>query len=120
MYELKAYRGVMLHDNEECWKFLRGVDLSLYNWHEEFNEFWSKHSKIPKICALMGCFWPKYIMLELKNYRESKPCGTNDWCNILRKTQFHKWNEEFGKFSQAENRYFILENKMAELNPCKK
>ena len=36
------------------------------NWHEEFDEFWPKHSKISIICTLMGCFWPKYIMFELK------------------------------------------------------
>ena len=55
----------LCHDNEESCKNWRGIDLSVQNWHEKFNEFWPEHSKISKICALMGCFWPKY-MFELK------------------------------------------------------
>ena len=66
MYELKIYRGVMCHDNEEWCKNWRGIDLSVQNWLEEFDKFWPKHSKISKICTLMGFFWPKYVMLELK------------------------------------------------------
>ena len=71
MYELKIYRGVMCHDNEEWCKIWRGIDLSVQNWHEEFDEFWPEHSKISKICTLMGCFWPKYIMFELKKVQRS-------------------------------------------------
>ena len=63
--KLKIYRGVMCHENEIWCKNWRGIDLSVQNWHEKFNEFWPEHSKISKICALMGCFWPKY-MFELK------------------------------------------------------
>ena len=66
MYELKIYRGVMCHDNEEWCKNWRGIDLSVQNWHEEFDKFWPEHSKISKSCTLIGCFWPKYIMFELK------------------------------------------------------
>ena len=66
MYELKIYRGVLCHDNEEWCKIWRGIDLSVQNWHEEFDEFWPEHSKISKICTLMGFFWTKYIMFELK------------------------------------------------------
>ena len=71
MYKLKIYRGIMCHDNEEWWKNWRGIDLSVQNWHEEFDEFWPEHSKISKICTLMGCFWPKYIMFELKKVQRS-------------------------------------------------
>ena len=70
MYELKVYRGVMFHDNEYWCKICKGIDL-FQNWHEEFYEFWSKHSKVSKICTLMGSFWSKYIMFELKNTKES-------------------------------------------------
>ena len=66
MYELKIYRGVMCHDNEEWCKNWRGIDLSVQNWYEEFDEFWPEHSKISKICTLMGFFSTKYIMFELK------------------------------------------------------
>ena len=47
-------------------KFEEETDLPVQNWHEEFDEFWPEHSKISKIYTLMGCFWPKYIMFELK------------------------------------------------------
>ena len=67
MYELKIHRGVMSHDNEEWCKNWRGIDLSVHNWHEEFDDSWPKHSKISKICTLMGCFWPKHIMFELRS-----------------------------------------------------
>ena len=53
---------------------------------------------------LMGFFWPKNIMLELKKYRGVLFDRTEDWCKIWRKTDlcFQKWLEEFGKFLQAE------------------
>ena len=27
-------------------KFLKGMDLSFQNWHEEFDEFWSEHPEV--------------------------------------------------------------------------
>ena len=74
--------------------------MSFQNWHEEFYEFWPVDSKISKICNLMGCFWPKYIMLELKNYRGVIFHDTEEWCKVWRKTDlwFGKWREEFDKF----------------------
>ena len=52
----------------------------------------------------MGSFWTKYIMIELKKYREVMFDSTEDWYKTLRKTDlcFSKWHGEFGKFSQAE------------------
>ena len=32
----------------------------------DFFKFCPEHSKISKICSLIGCFWPKYLMFELK------------------------------------------------------
>ena len=74
---------------------------SVQNWFEEFDEFWSEHLKISKICALMGCLWPKYIMFELRKYRGVIFGGTEYWCKNWRKTDFYfqKWHEEFAKFS---------------------
>ena len=66
MYELKIYGGVLCHDNEQWFKNWRGIDLSVQNWHEEFDKFWPKQLKIAKICTLMGFFWTKYIMFELR------------------------------------------------------
>ena len=101
MYEVKTYGGVMRYDNEEWCKIWNRIDLPFQNWHEEFNKFWPEHSKISKICTLMGWFWPKYIMFELKKYRGVMFDGTEDWCKIWRKADycFQKWHEEFGKFS---------------------
>ena len=36
------------------------------DWHKEFDEIWPEHSKTPNIYTLIGCFWRKYVMLELK------------------------------------------------------
>ena len=38
--------------------------------------------KVSKICTLMGCFCPKYIIHELKKYRGVTFDGTKDWCKI--------------------------------------
>ena len=65
MYELKIYRGVMCHDNEEWCKNWWEIDLSVQNWYEEFEKLWPEHMKISKICTLIGCFWTKY-MFELE------------------------------------------------------
>ena len=47
-YELKIFRGVMCHDNEQWFKIWRGTDLSVQKWNEEFNKFWPEHSKYQK------------------------------------------------------------------------
>ena len=52
----------------------------------EFNKFWSEHSKISKTCTLMGWFWPKYIMFQLKRYRGVMFDCTQDWYKVWRKT----------------------------------
>ena len=67
---MSFFREVMCHDNEEWCKNWRGIELSFQNWHEEFDQFWSEHSKISNIFTLMDCFWRKYIMFELKNTKE--------------------------------------------------
>ena len=67
LFELDKCKRVIFHDTEEIW---RGIGLSSQNWHEEFDKFWPEHSIVSKICKLMGSFWPKYIMFELKRYRE--------------------------------------------------
>ena len=96
MHELKIYWGVTCHENEEWCKNWRGVDFSVQNWHEQFDEFWFKHSKISKICTLMGCLWPKYIMFDLKKCRGVIFDGTEHWCKNWRKTDFccQKWHKE--------------------------
>ena len=110
MYELNIYRGVMCHDNEDWCKIWRRIDLSVQNWHEEFDKCWCEHSKISKICTLKGYFWLKYIMFELKKYRRVTFEGTENWCKIWRKFVlcFQKWYEEFGKFSPEYSKFSKL------------
>ena len=91
----------MCYENEEWYKIWKRIDLSVQNWYVEFDEFWPTHLKISKICALMGCFWPKYVMFELKKYRGVVFDSTEYWCKIWRKTEwsFQKRHEEVSKFS---------------------
>ena len=42
-----------------------GIDL-FENRHEEFDKFRPELSKVSKIFTLMGSFWTKYILFELK------------------------------------------------------
>ena len=77
-------------------KFGEGIELSFQIWHEKFDEFWPEYSKVSKICVLMGSFWPKYIMPELKKYIGVMFVSNYDWCKILRKSDlnFQKWHED--------------------------
>ena len=43
--------------------------FSVQNWHEQSDEFLFKHSKISKICTLMGYRLSKYIIFYLKKYK---------------------------------------------------
>ena len=124
MSELKIYRRVMYHKNEESFKIWREIDLAFPSWHEKFDEFWHKHSKISKICTFMGCFWPKYIMFELKkvqrtyvwwHWRMIRNLKEN-WL-VLSKMTRKIWQI---LVHRMKNSNFILENKMAELNQNKK
>ena len=102
-----TYRGVISNDTEEWWKIWRGSDLSFQNWHKEFDEFWLENFKVSRIYPLMGCFWPKYIMFELKKYRGTIFHGTRVWCKIWRKGHlwFEKWHEEFGSSSPEHTKF---------------
>ena len=46
MHVLKFYRGVLCHDNKEWCKIWKGIGLSVQNWHEKFDKFWPRQSKI--------------------------------------------------------------------------
>ena len=110
-FELKKYRGVIFHETEEGYKIWRGIDLPFRNWHEEFDKFWPEHSKVSKISTLMGSFWAKYILFELKKYRGVIFHDIEEWCKIWRKTDLllGKWHEEFGKFSPEHLKVSKLE-----------
>ena len=63
----KKCRGVMPLDTEDWCKIWTKTDLLFQNW-EEFGEFWSRYSKVSKICTLIGPFSAKYIIFDLKKY----------------------------------------------------
>ena len=89
---------------EICQIFTRAqnwdIDGILLSKLENFNQA----RKSFKICTLIGSFWSKYKMFELKKYRRVMFEGTEDWCKIWRKTDlcFPNWYGEFSKFSQAQ------------------
>ena len=72
--------------------------------------------------VLMGYLWPKYIMLDLKKYREVIFHGAEEWCKIWRKTDlwFEKWREKFGKFSPEYLKVFKIGTLMGSFCPKKK
>ena len=127
MYELKIYRGVTSHENEEWCKIWTGIDLPVQNWRKGIWRIWPEHSRIPtKICTLMGCFWPRYIMFELKKYRGvlfgvmlssvrrlKAKFGWNLTCG------FKNDMKNFSSFHGLKNSNFILESKRAELKQNK-
>ena len=99
-YHLEIDKGVICHDNEEWRKIWRGIDLSFQSWHEEFDKFWPEHLKVSKIFILMGSFWAKYILFELKKYRGVIFHETEEGYKIWRgiDLSFQNWHKEFDKF----------------------
>ena len=66
--QLIKYSGVMSHNIEEWWKIWRKTDFLFKKW-QEFGEFWSKLSKVTKICTLIGPCRAVYIAFGIKRYR---------------------------------------------------
>ena len=87
----------MCFDKEEWCQIWRGNDLSFQNWHEEFDEFWPEHSKVSKICPLMGFFYSKWKMYELKIYRGVMCYDIEEWSKNSKRNclSFQKWHEVF-------------------------
>ena len=48
-FDLKKYRGVIFHDNEESCKIWRKIDLWFRKWHEEFSKVFSEPLKVSKL-----------------------------------------------------------------------
>ena len=64
------------------WRVKRKTGLWFGKWHDEFGKFLPEHPKISIICTLMGCFWPKYIMFEVRKCRGVMFDGTQDWFKV--------------------------------------
>ena len=94
LFELKKYREVIFHETEERYKIWRAIDSSFQNWHKEFDKIWPEHSKVSKIFILMGSFWAKYILFELKKYRGVIFHETEEGYKILRgiDLSFQSWH----------------------------
>ena len=78
------FHGILLSKVEHTWaKNLQLCVMTLKNdekyeeeltWRfkieMEFDEFWLEHWEVSKIYTLMGWFWQKYIMFDLKSTEE--------------------------------------------------
>ena len=100
LFELKKNKGVIFHETEEGYKIWKGIDLLLQNWHKAFDKFWPERSKVSRFFTLMGSFWAKNILFELKKYRwvifhESEE-GYKIWRGMDLSLQ--NWHKEFDKF----------------------
>ena len=102
LFELKKVQRSYLSWH---WRGIQNLErnrLVISIWHEDFDKFWTKHSKVSKMFTLMGSFWEKYILFEIKNYRGV----IEEWTKTWRKTYlwFGKWHEEFDKFSPGHSK----------------
>ena len=61
------FRGVMPYDTEDWCKIWTKANLLFQTW-QEFGEFWYRHSKVSKLCTLIGSFSAKCIIFDLKKY----------------------------------------------------
>ena len=95
----------MPHDTEDWCKIWTKTNLLFQNW-QEFGKFWSEHSKVSKVCTLIGPCCAKYIIFDLKKYWRVIFHDTEELCKIWRKTslRFGKWHENFGKFSSEHSK----------------
>ena len=115
------FHGILLSNVDNVWA--ENLQRSYVSWHWRMVQnlkrnwlvgskltwgiwrIWPDYLKISKICTLMGCFWPKYILFNLKKYRGVMLDGTEDECKIWTKRElcFLKWHENLANFhSQAE------------------
>ena len=87
---------------------------------QKFGEFWSKHSKISKICTLIDPFWAKYIKSDLQNYRGFMFHDIEESWKIWRKTNlwFGKWHEQFDEFSSEHLKGSKTENLQRSYVQC--
>ena len=63
LFQLKKYRGVILHENEEEYKIWRGINLSFQNWHKEFDKIWPEHLKVLKKFRFNGLLLSKVYIV---------------------------------------------------------
>ena len=70
LFELKKYRGVIFRETEEGYTIWGGIACHFkIDIYKEFYTFWQEQLEVSKIFTLMGFFWIKYRLFELKRYR---------------------------------------------------
>ena len=82
------------------WRGIKNLERNhstFQNWHNEFDKTWPEHSKVSKIFILMGSFWGKYVLFELRKYRgiifHETEKGYKIWWGIDSSSQ--NWHKEF-------------------------
>ena len=65
MFAPKMYRGVMCRNTEVWHKISGGTDCALQDNMGNFDPTFESLN----VCTLLGSFWARYIIFELKNYR---------------------------------------------------
>ena len=84
MYQLKIHRGVICHDKQDYAKFEEEPTCHFKVNMGSLTQFWPEHLKVSKKLILMGCFWAKYILFQLKTYKGVIFHETGEGCKIWR------------------------------------
>ena len=66
MFELKEYRGAIVHDTRVWYKISRKTDLWFGKWHEEFGKFSPEHMKFSKLGLSLDPFIQSRKCMSLK------------------------------------------------------
>ena len=100
-FELKKYRGVIVHDIEEWCKIWIKTELWFGKWHEEFGKFSLEHSKVSEL----GLWWDPFVQsrkgitLKLQGHDNEEKLKKKTCQRLEEKDlSFQNWHEEFNKF----------------------
>ena len=108
MYELKTYRGVLCHGNEEWFKIWRGIDLTIQHWQEEIDKFWPRWA----IKNLKNLHFNGLLLNKIYNFWTKK--RTEELYLMALKIDA-KFKRKMISY-KLKNSGFILESKMTEVN----
>ena len=97
-FEVRKYRGNILHDTEQWCKFWINPDLVVSKMAWGIGWTLIRSLKSLKNCTLMSSFCPKHIIFQLEKFRGIMCHDTEGWWKMYRKTDLwiEKWHKEFG------------------------
>ena len=78
-FELKSYRGVILHYTENWCKIWINSALWFQKRHEKLGGLSLTTLKSLKKCTMMGSFGPKHIMFQQENFKGIMCSETKKW-----------------------------------------